>query len=134
MSAAAYVLAAHAQALRDKAAQRRPKDARFAAVLALEAVNALTVQRQTGQPPRKEDAPECFALHAAAWAVIRADLRRHAHRVDYAGHKLTAVLSWSADTGELESFEVRSVSRGSLLLRGDAAGPLFTPLPPGAGS
>lgn len=134
MSGALCVLAAHSRALRDKAGPRRPKDARFAAKLAAEAVNALAVLRLTGQPPRKEDAPECFALHAAAWAVIRADLRRHAHRVDYAGHKLTAFLSWSTDTGVLESFEIRSVSRGSLLLRGDAAGPLFTLLPPGAGS
>lgn len=103
---------------------RLSREVQLVRTVAREAVHALALVRLTRKPPMPEDAPTAFALHAAAVEVLRRSMRSPV-RFDFNGIRLEASGGFAIDrAGALEMVEVRSAG-GALLLRGDAAGPVF---------
>jgi len=93
--------------------------------LAKEALQALAIERATGRPVTRADAPQLFGLHDQAMQAAAAHpLCRTAHFTS-GRHRFYLSATWSA-AGQVERVEVRNEG-GALVLAGDAGGPIFLP-------
>lgn len=95
--------------------------------LATESLQALIRLRQTGQPPSSDDSPLLMAIWQAARDAFIAEgpsRCRFAHR--HQSLQFLVTTSWGVDN-DLLKFLLHDKLTGSLLLVGDANGPVFPP-------
>lgn len=116
------VNAAHAAANAARSARIRAPGALVG--LAGEAIYAAALQQRTGRRAVEADAPMCWKLWRLALDTVRARPDRFTHRLTFERLRLLTDAALD-ERGSVCAVHVYLEGRGTLVLSGDAVGPVF---------